>query len=149
TADRAAGLFSKSAFSTLQRMETPVIYFYSEEERTVDVAVSFPQGIVTEWYPQTSQLATNDTRRVAQARGTALHWDGVRVLPRALQQPAKALLPADDSGSHYYAARETDADLVRVSAGPEAKPEQERFLFYRGVGSFKAPLQVQLGGEEE
>src|SRR2546427_7939483 len=29
----------KSAFLALQRMETPVIYFYSDKERTVDVSV--------------------------------------------------------------------------------------------------------------
>src|SRR5215207_10116536 len=44
---------SKSAFVALQRMETPVIYFYADEEVTVDVNVRFPQGMVTEWYPQT------------------------------------------------------------------------------------------------
>src|SRR4026208_1094503 len=32
---------SKSAFVTLQRMETPVIYFYADEEVTVDVKVRF------------------------------------------------------------------------------------------------------------
>ena len=42
----------KDGFVMLQRMETPVIYFYSEHEQTVDVTVNFPQGIVTEWYPQ-------------------------------------------------------------------------------------------------
>src|SRR3954463_10626080 len=31
------GSDSKAAFLTLQRMETPVIYFYSEQARTVDV----------------------------------------------------------------------------------------------------------------
>jgi hypothetical protein len=139
---------SKSAFPMLQRMETPVIYFYSDQERTVDVAVNFPQGIVTEWYPQTTRLATNDTRRVLQTKGKALHWDALRVLPRA-QETAKTLWPLDKSGSHYYAARETDADLVGVQAGPEAPPEHERFLFYRGVGSFTAPLQVRLSWDEQ
>src|SRR5439155_10368116 len=43
---------TKSVFVTLQRMETPVIYFYSDAERTVDVTVRFPQGLITEWYPQ-------------------------------------------------------------------------------------------------
>src|SRR6266704_3580332 len=42
----------KSAFRTLQRMETPVIYFYSGQERSVDVSVNFPQGLITEWFPQ-------------------------------------------------------------------------------------------------
>ncbi len=53
-------------------------------------------------------------------------------------------LPADTSGSHYYAARATDANLLRVTAhgthGDNA--EFEKFLFYRGVGDFTAPLTV-------
>src|SRR5436305_11579770 len=48
----------KSVFVTLQRMETPVIYFYSGAEKTVDVSVKFPQGIITEWYPQVAALST-------------------------------------------------------------------------------------------
>src|SRR2546426_8454886 len=43
---RAAGnlAFGKIGMLTLQRMETPVIYFYAEEKQAVDVAVKFPQG---------------------------------------------------------------------------------------------------------
>ena len=36
------------------RMETPVIYFYSPEEKTVDVRVRFRRGLITEWYPRAS-----------------------------------------------------------------------------------------------
>jgi len=54
---RASTAFgAKSAFRTLQRMETPVIYFYSDRERSVEVTVRFPQGIITEWYPQAAQI---------------------------------------------------------------------------------------------
>jgi len=47
---------TKSLFVTLQRMETPVIYFYSDHEHTVDVTVRFPQGLITEWYPQAHDI---------------------------------------------------------------------------------------------
>jgi len=40
----ALNSLSKSVFVTFQRMETPMIYFYSEAERTVNVSVRFPQG---------------------------------------------------------------------------------------------------------
>src|SRR5882672_9800291 len=33
------------------RMETPVLYFYSPKEATVNVRVSFPHGLITEYYP--------------------------------------------------------------------------------------------------
>ena len=38
------------------RMETPVIYFYASAETSVDVTVSFPQGLFSEWYPTASVL---------------------------------------------------------------------------------------------
>src|SRR6266516_1282212 len=46
----------KQALLTLQRMETPVIYFYAEQKQNVDVSVDFPKGLITEWYPQASQI---------------------------------------------------------------------------------------------
>src|SRR6185436_2896968 len=33
------------------RMETPVIYFYSNREMNVSTKVDFPRGKITEWYP--------------------------------------------------------------------------------------------------
>jgi hypothetical protein len=75
----------------------------------------------------------------------------VQILPRRLNEPAELRLPWDKSGSHYYAARETDSDYVRVSGntGTPATAEHEKFLFYRGVGSFRTPLQVTLAGNED
>src|SRR5215204_6488084 len=92
--------FAKSAFATLQRMETPVIYFYADEELTVDVNVRFPQGIVTEWYPQTMPDTNSRTR-----------WGKIAILPG---HQDTGILPHDGSRTHYYAARETDAALLRI-----------------------------------
>jgi hypothetical protein len=124
----------KSAFVTLQRMETPVIYFYADEELTVDVNVRFPQGIVTEWYPQTTPDTNSRTR-----------WDKIAILPG---RQDSGILPNDGSKTHYYAARETDAALLRIPTA-DKKVEHEKFLFYRGVGSFRAPLIVTTGGNED
>jgi len=110
-------------------METPVIYFYSETQRKVDVAVDFIEGKMTEWYPKVT-VTTNSNRRI--------EWKSVQVLAHP-----KITLPRDSSGSHYYAARDTTANLVQT------KGETEKFLFYRGVGSFTAPLQVMIGGANE
>src|SRR2546423_5949439 len=50
--------------------------------------------------------------------------------------------PVEAKPSHYYPARETDAATLRVCG---AKGEQrEKFLFYRGVGTFDQPLAVRL-----
>jgi hypothetical protein len=119
----------KSDLIARQRMETPVIYFYSDTPRTVNVTVNFPEGKVTEWYPQAEK---------PKNAGQSMTWKDVRVLAHP-----KVSLPQEPRGSHYYAARETTANLVQI------KNETEKFIFYRGVGSFTAPLRVMIGGANE
>src|SRR4051812_16552905 len=43
---------SLPAIKATVRMETPVVYFYSPQKSTVRVNVRFPEGLITEWYPQ-------------------------------------------------------------------------------------------------
>jgi len=50
----------------------------------------------------------------------------------------------DAAGSHYFAARATAANLVRANIATNNTPELEKFIFYRGAGSFKTPLRVTL-----
>ncbi len=132
---------SKSgAFNALQRLETPVIYFYSKEERFVDVSVMFPQGKVTEWYPQQNPLP----RSIVKANEPAARWEKLHVLAGHAKTIA---LPKDERGSHYFAARDTDANLVQI-APQNAASETEKFLFYRGFGTFQAPLKVTSDGSD-
>jgi hypothetical protein len=176
---RLAALSGKSAFRTLQRMETPVIYFYSGKEITVDVTVKFPQGRITEWFPQARDvgpswvqprpvLATLDQAADRIGLGNAVNlasidtrkgigdslirWKDVRVLPQRENAELASQILRDASGSHYYAAREVDADFLRVNArvNNADKAEHEKFLFYRGVADFIAPLRVtQTGNHAE
>ena len=140
----------KLGFTTLQRMETPVIYFYSGQEQTVNVTVDFPQGIVTEWYPQLAPAIKIKPEVMALGPKT-IRWDNVHVLPSKQNGVLAGDLPIETSGSHYYAARETDADFLRVGVGGKSStPEEtEKFLFYRGVGNFRAPLTVTQSSDGE
>ncbi len=52
----------------------------------------------------------------------------------SVQPGASEAFPVESGANHYYAARHTAADPVRVGA------QSERFLFYRGVGQFQPPL---------
>src|SRR5262249_31305091 len=36
-------------------LETPVLYFYSDRDRTVSVRADFPKGLMTDWYPEASR----------------------------------------------------------------------------------------------
>jgi len=106
------------------RMETPVLYFYAPRPTDVSVDVRFPQGVVTEWYPRAT------VTRSGTSNG-AIAWPFVSVTPGAAES-----WPRESRKSHYYAARETGADPVRVGA------QAEKFLFYRGVGHFQPPISA-------
>lgn len=133
-------LLSKTAFVARQRLETPVIYFYSKKERSVDVSVKFPEGTVTEWYPQQNPPPP----AIRKAGEPAARWEKVHVLAPGAKAPA---FPQEEKGSHYYAARVADANTVQVSP-PNGPVQTENFLFYRGVGQFAAPLKVALEDAE-
>jgi hypothetical protein len=121
---------SKGSIRASVRMETPVLYFYSPAEVDVSVKVDFPKGQITEWYPQ------------ARAVSTGIDWGRLKVTPGAA-----LTFPVESAESHYYPAREVDAAPVQV-CGTSGKPaQQEKFLFYRGVGTFDLPLSVRLDGE--
>jgi len=121
---------SKGNIRASVRMETPVLYFYSPAELDVSVKVSFPKGQITEWYPQ------------ARAVSEGIDWGRLKVMPGA-----PLTFPVESAESHYYPAREVDAAPVQVG-GTNGRPgQQEKFLFYRGVGTFDLPLSVRLEGE--
>lgn len=122
---------SKGELTASVRMETPVLYFYSQSEMEVSVKVDFPKGKITEWYPQ------------ARSVDTSIDWGKLKVMPGAAVN-----LPVESAESHYYPAREVDAAPVQV-CGTTGKPaQQEKFLFYRGVGTFDLPLNVRLDGDQ-
>ena len=112
------------------RMETPVLYFYSGSEMDVSVKVDFPKGKITEWYPQ------------AREASSGIDWGKLKVMPGAALS-----FPVESADSHYYPARETDAAPVQVCSTDGKPKQQEKFLFYRGVGTFDLPLSVKLEGE--
>lgn len=125
----------KCNYEAVVRMETPVIYFYADREASVSVRVDFFKGKITEWYPQARGVyvpGPNDERNPS-----TLDWGRITVLPGAEEN-----FPVETKPSHYYPARETDAAPLRVCG---VKGEQrEKFLFYRGVGTFDQPLTVKL-----
>jgi len=124
------------------RMETPVIYFYGSQEQQVSVKVNFAKGLITEWYPRASRVepsATNPNEwSIFQGpKDGSIAWDAVSVSPSL-----RAEFPQETKGSHYYAARMTSATPLAVRTS--ASEQQEKFLFYRGVSSFQAPLSAQV-----
>ena len=131
------------------RMETPVLYFYSSREMEAQVKVAFPQGLITEWYPNADYQVFQKNTADGSVRRLAANLNGVDTSMRSLtggiewknikvQPGAAPALPAESTPSRYYAARGTDAAPITVDG------QHEKFLFYRGVGRFPVPLSARV-----
>jgi hypothetical protein len=132
------------------RMETPVLYFYTNRTTTLSVHVSFSQGLITEWYPHANRVEPvglqtrtrmisylNDWSRSQKQPDSSISWDSV-----TLEPGSSAALLREDSTNHYYAARQTSSTPLRIKT--QAGDQAEKFLFYRGVASFSVPMSVKL-----
>jgi hypothetical protein len=120
----------KASMSGTVRMETPVIYFYAPSDMTLKASVRFRQGVITEWFPRPTGIA-NDI--IENAFNGEIAWTDVKVRPGG-----QAAFRVEAGKSHYYIARETDAAPLRVGV------DDERFLFYRGVGRIPPPINVTV-----
>ena len=118
------------------RMETPVLYFYSPRKTTASVTVDFPQGLITEWYPQASKVTPTPQVTLPAVRNGHIEWNNLQIDPAATP-----VLPQGNGASHYYAARNTDSNPLRIG------PSDEKLLFYRGVANFPVPMRARLTGD--
>jgi putative membrane protein len=75
-------LRGKDTQSGILRMETPVIYFYSDVERAVDVRVRLPKGEITEWYPQATRIGPSyqPDGSGPSLEDSLIEWKGVTIL---------------------------------------------------------------------
>ena len=120
------------------RMETPVLYFYASRPAILSVHVGFPEGLITEWFPQATKVTPDFSNpRPSQANlKPQIEWDSIGVSPEDT-----ADLPVEKAASRYYAARSTDSAVVRSGE------EQEKLIFYRGIGYFSIPLRANVTSE--
>jgi hypothetical protein len=155
------------------KMETPVTYFYSDKPLDAQVTVSFPKGVLTQWYPAVRdfypllaapagaladpvmdpRFATSNATCAAEyydgkaiANGL-LDWGSVSVLARGATVTTPDAPLDRFTWSH---ARAVDANPLRVEGATQAGTrfsESERFLFYRGLGNFALPATVSAGAD--
>jgi len=142
--------FRNSAFKVglrgTVRMETPVLYFYAPREMTVSVKVAFSRGLITEWYPEAGHITPNDTlydvSLYQSHTNGGIAWDVITLEP-GLTVP----FPREAAANRYYAARETSATPLHVKT--DSGEQYEKFLFYRGVAAFHAPILAKLRNENQ
>lgn len=123
------------------RMETPVLYVHTDEPVVLDVDVRFLGSALTEWYPE---FALDPALPNVWARpADRLIWKGIRAEPLAT---SNVILPTTIAGGPYFCARGVDAAVLTVPTWT-GTDESEKFLFYRGTGSFPTPLFVVAEGD--
>jgi hypothetical protein len=135
-------------------METPVLYFYTERALSATVKVSFPKGWITEWFPF---AVKEPSPAAARNPGQSMQWD-VKLLPGDTHA-----LPGNprEKKNAYFHARETDSVPLQVDVKRNDRDDfhgvlrnnslvqLEKFLFYRGVGTFPPPVKLQAIGKDE
>ncbi len=131
--------------TAITKGETPVIYFYTESRKRVNVSVQFPSGVWTQWFPQASLIGPSlaTTRDALNLKDGRIHWN-VDILPAGMGLH----LPATSKDALWNHARKVDSAFVRVNQvppvgrlGQKSAFETERFIFYRGLGRADLPLQ--------
>lgn len=135
-----------------QKMETPVIYFYTDEPRHVVASVWFHQGLMTQFYPLPSivspDLPEARASRVDMSKVpfSTLEWD-VDLIPKGAGKPAE--IPAVAQDDPWAFARMTQASYVRtrVAQDSPAKREAEHYLFYRGLGRWQPKVALQTAND--
>lgn len=168
-AGASIGAGNPASPSVTIKMETPVAYFYSDKPLSIRAKVSFPKGVLTQWYPGVASFspaiaapgaagggeplawadpaldpsfvfATEACRaRWEAVAGGELNWGDISVLPRGTD--VTSMLPAAPLSKFTWDyARAVDANPVVLPNG-----EAERFLFYRGLGDFELPVEVTQG----
>jgi hypothetical protein len=147
------------------KMETPVLYFYSDKALTVHASVRFPKGVFTQWYPGAAffrppifwesygsgntapssakdpaidhKVAMNSERCSDLYRQNGLlDWGAFEVL--APGSEPETLRDAPLAAYTWSYARNVQANALRF---PDK--ESERFLFYRGLSNLDLPARTQ------
>jgi len=128
------------------RLETPVIYFYRggsgdpqsrpAQPMNVDVKVSMRGGWLSEFYPKADVDAPGV--RAGNFKFGAITPDTVGTLAWKNLQIGTAGAGPKTAEHVWTAPRKVNSLGVTATNG-----ESERYLFYRGIGNFSAPLHVR------
>jgi hypothetical protein len=120
------------------RLETPVIYFYTDaKEVTLDVETSFQGGLLNEYYP-TAEVSIKDVEpddsknmRLTAMSSSSLSWKNITIT-----ETATALKTENPI---WLAPREVNSRPIKASNG-----ESEQYLFYRGVAHLNSLIATEL-----
>lgn len=135
---------------TRSKMETPVIYFHTNRAMDVNVKVGFVRGLMSHYYPAPTRMtpspgpghAPHAAVDLSQLGHSSLEWQA-KVFPDTSSKG----IPEVAADDHYGFARQVDAARVRVSSA-EHGDQDERFLFYRGLGHINPKVYVMSSSDD-
>jgi len=128
----------------VQRLETPMLYFYSDEPRDVTVSVDFPDGYISKWYPGAAERTPSSLSECCESdedperRALDALADGSVNWEVSVTDTRRS--PVDVPSNEVWAPARDVPEAAWVTRGEEA----EKFLFHRGVGRFELPLTVEV-----
>lgn len=139
------------------KMETPVIYFYSDQALDVSVKVGFEGGTISQWFPDRSagellpvppppvdpkkpRPLADWTLDFSKPYRGAIEWQAKVLSP---EQSRDAILFKPTESLHWTRPRVPSANAVRTANG-----DTEGFLFYRGIGNFETGLVTKVGEDD-
>lgn len=132
---------SKSRLWAFQRMETPVTYFYTPVERDVQVRVSFPQGLLTEFFPPVQSMTPSDLRRYS-AEATAAALQGREQSLKAAQSSENltwdSLLSGDQTQPLSLENSSLDWGTVHLIPIDSLSPQVQDANLAKSMGRFLA-----------
>ena len=146
------------------KMETPVIYFYSDEPFQAKVEVGFKGGSISQWFPTRSggesapeikkgqpalpvriTPAAEEKRfrhrggiDFAEHRSGKIEWEVEVLGPDA----SRGLTFKNGETMNWLRPRNPKANIVKVGE------QYEDYLFYRGVGNFDLPVTFRIDDAE-
>jgi hypothetical protein len=114
-----------------QKLDNTIVHFYGATG-DVNVKLAFPKGVLSQWYPNAASFspAVDATKAWTPAAGAMSFL--------ATFDPSIKLtdLPPVAASDFWAPPRAVSSLPVRV------KDDTERFVFYRGLATFDAPLQI-------
>ncbi|HUF64144.1 MAG TPA: hypothetical protein VMN36_18850 [Verrucomicrobiales bacterium] len=132
------------------KMETPVLYFYAPKAFQATVEVGFEGGSISQWYPQRSGGETPPPARIVNREIVGGDIDFANTHHGSIRWDVNVLDPDPLHDRLVFKGRETPSWLHPRMTGSNvlstAPGQYEKYLFYRGVGSFPLPLELRFTG---
>jgi hypothetical protein len=127
------------------KMETPVLYFYSQKERDVDVKVRFNGGTISQWYPQCYVCEADPSGRsvdfAKEPYAGRIGWRAKVLAPGGTPLPYSTAASGQET-AEWTAPRDVPSNRLRGEKG-----EIEQFLFYRGLGNFPSTVKLAFSDD--